>query len=76
MQALKGKNTELPTVTGIVTEALPNTQFRVEVQGKEKLILAYLAGKMRLNKIRVLIGDKVEMILDQYGERGRITRRL
>lgn len=76
MQPLKGKNTELPTVTGIVTEALPNTQFRVEVQGKEKLILAYLAGKMRLNKIRVLIGDKVEMILDQYGERGRITRRL
>ncbi|MEK7180467.1 MAG: translation initiation factor IF-1 [Patescibacteria group bacterium] len=76
MQPSKGKNSELEMVTGIVTEALPNTQFRVEVQGKEKVILAYLAGKMRLNKIRVLIGDKVEMILDQYGERGRITRRL
>lgn len=42
----------------------------------ENLVLAYLAGKMRLHRIRVLMGDKVEMILDPYGGRARIVRRL
>jgi len=60
---------------GVVTEALPNTLFRVEItEGKE--ILAYLSGKMRLHRIRVLIGDRVEMVLDPYGGKGRIIRRL
>jgi translation initiation factor IF-1 len=64
-------------ILGIVTEALPNTMFRVELQdGEKKEILAYLAGKMRLNRIRVLIGDKVQVQLDPYGGKGRITRRL
>ena len=76
MQISQGKNSELEIVIGTVIEALPNTQFRVEVPGKEHMILAYLAGKMRMHKIRVLIGDKVEMVLDQYGEKGRITKRL
>ncbi|MDP2705450.1 MAG: translation initiation factor IF-1 [Patescibacteria group bacterium] len=76
MQLSKGKNSELEIVIGTVIEALPNTQFRVEVPGKENLILAYLAGKMRMHKIRVLIGDRVEMVLDLYGEKGRITKRL
>ena len=60
---------------GVVTEALPNTLFRVSL-GDDKEILAYLSGKMRLNRIRVLIGDRVEMVLDPYGGKGRITRRL
>ncbi len=60
---------------GTITEALPNTLFRVALTD-EKEILAYLSGKMRLHRIRVLIGDKVEMVLDPYGGRGRITRRL
>ena len=76
MQLSKGKNSELEIVIGTVIEALPNTQFRVQVPGKENLILAYLAGKMRMHKIRVLIGDRVEMVLDLYGEKGRITKRL
>ena len=76
MQLSKGKNSELEIVIGTVIEALPNTQFRVEVPGKENLILAYLAGKMRMHEIRVLIGDRVEMVLDLYGEKGRITKRL
>ncbi|MBI5405451.1 translation initiation factor IF-1 [Candidatus Kaiserbacteria bacterium] len=42
----------------------------------EPLILAYLAGKMRLHRIRVLVGDQVEMVLDPYGGRARIVRRL
>ena len=48
---------------GVVTEALPNTLFRVELENGS-IVLAYLAGKMRLNRIRVLIGDKVELELD------------
>ncbi len=64
-------------VLGVVTEALPNTMFRVQLNGEEKKeILAYLAGKMRLNRIRVLVGDKVTLQLDPYGGKGRITRRL
>jgi len=62
--------------TGTVIEALPNTLFRVQVDGVDEPLLAYLAGKMRMNRIRVLIGDKVELELDPYGGRARITRRL
>lgn len=63
------------TVHGVVTEALPNTLFKVELKGDEKKILAYLSGKMRMNRIKVLIGDKVEVLLDPYGGKGRILRR-
>lgn len=62
--------------SGTVVEALPNTLFRVELDNSKEVILAYLAGKMRMNRIRVLIGDKVELELDPYGGRARITRRL
>lgn len=62
-------------INGVVTEALPNTQFKVKISDNQE-VLAYLAGKMRLHRIKVLIGDKVELILDDYGGRGRITRRL
>ncbi len=61
---------------GTVSEALPNALFRVKLENKEELILAYLSGKMRLNRIKVLIGDNVEMVLDPYGGRGRIVRRI
>lgn len=60
-------------VSGIVTEALPNTLFRVEINGE--VIIAYLAGKMRLHRIKVLVGDKVDVLLDPYGGKGRITKR-
>ncbi len=61
--------------TGIVEEVLPNSLFRVRLENGE-LVLAYLAGKMRLHRIRVLVGDKTELVLDPYGGRARITRRL
>jgi translation initiation factor IF-1 len=64
----------LETSVGVVTEALPNALFRVKIQDEEKL--AYLSGKMRLNRIKVLIGDSVEIVLDPYGGKGRIVRRL
>ena len=63
------------TVKGVVVEALPNTMFRVDVEGKGE-VLAYLAGKMRMHKIRVLVGDMVEMVEDPYGGKARIVKRL
>jgi translation initiation factor IF-1 len=62
-------------VQGVVTETLPNTMFKVKIEGQETDMLTYLAGKMRMNRIRVLIGDKVEVEIDPYGGKGRIVRR-
>ncbi|MFZ1988079.1 MAG: translation initiation factor IF-1 [Minisyncoccia bacterium] len=61
--------------TGVVEEVLPNSLFRVRMPSDE-LLLAYLAGKMRLHRIRVLVGDQVELVLDPYGGKARIVRRL
>ena len=62
-------------VNGIVIEALPDTTFKVKLSdGKE--VLAYLAGRLRMNYIKVMIGDKVTMELSPDGKRGRIVRRL
>ena len=67
----------METARGIVTEALPSTLFRVKLEnspdGEE--ILAYLGGKMRMHRIKVLVGDSVEVVLDSYGGKGRIVRR-
>lgn len=61
-------------VDGVVEEALPNTLFRVKLESGD-IVLAYLAGKMRLHRIKVLVGDSVQVQLDPYGGRARITRR-
>jgi len=68
-------DTKSEEVQGVVEEALPNTLFRVTLDSGET-ILTYLAGKMRLHRIKVLVGDKVMVKLDPYGGKGRITRRL
>jgi translation initiation factor IF-1 len=68
-------DTKAEEVQAVVEEALPNTLFRISLESGEELI-AYLAGKMRLHRIRVLVGDKVMVKLDSYGGKGRITRRL
>jgi translation initiation factor IF-1 len=60
--------------SGTVTEALPNTLFRVDL-GNEKTVLSYLSGKMRMHRIKVLVGDRVEVLLDPYGGKGRIIKR-
>lgn len=60
---------------GTVIEALPNTMFKVLLDdGKE--VLAFLSGKMRMHRIRVLVGDKVELVLDKYGGKARIFKRM
>jgi translation initiation factor IF-1 len=69
------KAERVPTMRGTVTEALPSTLFRVKMED-ESLILAYLGGKMRMNRIKVLIGDNVEVVIDKYGGKGRIVKRL
>jgi len=62
-------------VEGIITEALPNAMFRVELENGHKL-LAHLSGKMRKYYIRVLLGDRVRVELTPYDmERGRIVYR-
>lgn len=61
---------------GTVEEALPNTLFRVRMDESGKEELAYLAGKMRKFRIRVLVGDRVAIQPDTYGGKGRITKRL
>lgn len=62
-------------VEGIVTEALPNTQFRVELENGHT-VLAYLSGKMRKFYIRILLGDRVRVEMSPYDmDRGRITYR-
>jgi translation initiation factor IF-1 len=63
-------------VYGVVEEALPNALFRVLRDDTKVVTLAYLAGKMRKFRIRVLVGDKVGMVLDPYGGKARITKRV
>jgi translation initiation factor IF-1 len=62
-------------VDAIILEALPNAMFRVEMDGGHK-ILAHISGKMRMNYIKILPGDKVKVELSPYDlTRGRITYR-
>lgn len=62
--------------TGIVSEALPNANFRVELDNGQ-VVLAHISGKIRLNYIKILAGDKVQLELSPYDlTKGRITRRL
>jgi translation initiation factor IF-1 len=66
---------EVIKVDGIVKETLPNAMFRVELEGGH-LVLAHVSGKMRMNYIRILPGDKVAIELSPYDlTRGRIVLR-
>ena len=62
-------------VEGTVVEALPNTNFKVELENGHK-ILAHISGKLRMNYIKILPGDKVKVELSPYDlTKGRITWR-
>ena len=69
-------NNKAQTAEGTVFETLPNTLFRVKIDGSGEEKLAYLAGKMRMNHIRIIIGDRVILELEPYGGKGRIIKRL
>ncbi len=69
------KKDDVIEAAGVVDEALPNAQFKVTLENKHT-ILAHLSGKMRMNFIRILPGDKVTVELSPYDlTRGRITYR-
>ena len=61
---------------GVVTESLPNAMFRVRLDGQDEEQIAYLSGKMRLHRIKILVGDTVLIKLDPYGGKGRVVKRL
>jgi translation initiation factor IF-1 len=61
---------------GVIIETFPNTLFKVENTDDKLEVLCFLSGKMRLHRIKVLIGDKVVYEVDQYGGKGRIIKRL
>jgi translation initiation factor IF-1 len=74
--ASKPSNKEVIEVEGTDAEALPNAMFKVELQNGHA-VLAHISGKMRMNFIRVVPGDKVLVELSPYDlKRGRITRRV
>ena len=67
---------ELIETEGKIIEALPNAMFRVELENGHR-VLAHVSGKMRMNFIRILPGDKVKLELSPYDlSRGRITFRV
>lgn len=68
-------DTDIEVIEGRVIEALPSTLFRVETKDG-KVLISYLGGRMRVHKIKVLVGDKVSVQLDPYGGKGRIIKRL
>ncbi|MBA2370239.1 MAG: translation initiation factor IF-1 [Candidatus Limnocylindria bacterium] len=74
--ASKPPSKDVIEVEGTVAEALPNAMFKVDLQNGHS-VLAHISGKMRMNFIRVVPGDKVLVELSPYDlKRGRITRRV
>ena len=68
-------NNDVIEVEGTVVETLPNTNFKVELENGHQ-ILAHISGKLRMNYIKILPGDKVRVELSPYDlSRGRITWR-
>lgn len=73
---MQDQNKKDTAIGAQVTEALPNTFFKVKRDDTGEEMLTYLSGKMRLHRIRVLIGDKVIVETDPYGGKGRIVKRV
>lgn len=70
------KEKDIIRVEGVVTETLPSTIFKVRLESGHE-ILAHISGRMRVNYIRLLPGDKVSIEMSPYDlNKGRITRRL
>ena len=69
------KKDDVVKIDGVVQETLPNAMFRVQVEGGH-VVLGHVSGKMRMNFIRILPGDKVALELSPYDlTRGRIVLR-
>lgn len=69
------KDDLIPAV-GIIIDKQPNAFFKVQIDGSEHIVLAQISGKMRKNRIRILVGDRVSVEMSPYDlTRGRITYR-
>jgi len=76
MSANEGKNSQIIKKEGRVIEALPNAFFRVVLEDGNE-IMGFLSGKMRMNRITILTGDKVLLEMTPYDDKkGRIVYRL
>jgi len=76
---MDAKKANVIEVLGVVKECLPNTKFVVEidVNGVKRIIEGHLSGKMRMNYIKILEGDRVKVELTPYDPtKGRITYRM
>jgi translation initiation factor IF-1 len=72
---MKQEKEDIIKIEGVVKETLPNAMFRVEVEGGH-IVLGHVSGKMRMNFIKILPGDTVDLELSTYDlSRGRIVRR-
>lgn len=71
------KNSELLELTGTVNEVLPNSTFRVKVENMNAVVLCYMGGRLKQNKIKVILGDRVKIEVSPYDlTKGRISFRL
>lgn len=72
---MKQKKEDVIRIDGIVKETLPNAMFRIEIEGGH-IVLGHVSGKMRMNYIKILPGDRVALELSPYDlSRGRIVLR-
>ena len=72
---MKQEKEDIIKIEGVVKETLPNAMFRIEVEGGH-IVLGHVSGKMRMNFIKILPGDTVDLELSTYDlSRGRIVRR-
>lgn len=63
-------------MNGVIVDVLPNAMFRVQLEGMEKPVMGVISGKMRMNNIKILLGDRVDIEFSAYDlTKGRITRR-
>ena len=71
------KRDDLLELQGAVTEVLPNNMFRVKLDGQDTEIVCYTNGRLRQNKIKIILGDNVRLEMSVYDlTKGRITYRL
>ena len=67
---------DLIEAIGVVVDKQPNASFKVQINDSDHVVLAQISGKMRKNRIRILVGDRVEIEMSPYDlARGRITYR-
>ncbi len=67
---------DLIPASGVIIDKQPNAFFKVQLENSEHVVLAQISGKMRKNRIRILVGDRVSVEMSPYDlSRGRITYR-